>query len=65
MPAHPSSHEPIQFGRNCRTPFPPIICIHLTFVSQLNHDSAFAKAYQQGISKKEYWGPVFEDSMDL
>jgi citrate synthase len=34
-------------------------------VTALNHDSAFAKAYQQGVSKKEYWGPTFEDSMDL
>jgi citrate synthase len=34
-------------------------------VTALNHDSAFAKAYQDGISKKEYWGPVFEDCMDL
>ncbi|KAG9126030.1 citrate (Si)-synthase, partial [Ceratobasidium sp. 392] len=34
-------------------------------VNALNHDSAFAKAYQNGISKKEYWGPTFEDSMDL
>ncbi|CAE6431573.1 unnamed protein product [Rhizoctonia solani] len=34
-------------------------------VNALNHDSAFAEAYQNGISKKEYWGPVFEDSMDL
>ncbi|KZS92366.1 citrate synthase [Sistotremastrum niveocremeum HHB9708] len=34
-------------------------------VTALNHDSAFAKAYQQGISKKDYWGPTFEDSMDL
>ncbi|KIK63232.1 hypothetical protein GYMLUDRAFT_41560 [Collybiopsis luxurians FD-317 M1] len=34
-------------------------------VTALNHDSAFAKAYQNGISKKEYWGPTFEDCMDL
>ncbi|KAH7912009.1 citrate synthase-like protein [Hygrophoropsis aurantiaca] len=34
-------------------------------VTALNHDSAFAKAYQDGVSKKEYWGPTFEDSMDL
>ncbi|RDX41748.1 citrate synthase [Polyporus arcularius HHB13444] len=34
-------------------------------VTALNHDSAFAKAYQQGISKKEYWQPTFEDAMDL
>lgn len=32
---------------------------------QLNHDSAFAKAYSEGISKKDYWGPTFEDAMDL
>ncbi|KAG1735775.1 citrate synthase-like protein [Suillus lakei] len=34
-------------------------------VTALNHDSAFAKAYQDGVSKKEYWGYTFEDSMDL
>ncbi|EIN04962.1 citrate synthase [Punctularia strigosozonata HHB-11173 SS5] len=34
-------------------------------VTALNHNSAFAKAYQNGISKKEYWGPTFEDAMDL
>ncbi|KAG9315107.1 citrate synthase-like protein [Chiua virens] len=34
-------------------------------VTALNHDSAFAKAYQDGVSKKEYWGPTFEDAMDL
>ncbi|KAI1797476.1 citrate synthase [Ganoderma leucocontextum] len=34
-------------------------------VTALNHDSAFAKAYQDGVSKKEYWQPTFEDSMDL
>ncbi|KAI0749886.1 citrate synthase [Daedaleopsis nitida] len=34
-------------------------------VTALNHDSAFAKAYQQGISKKEYWQPTYEDAMDL
>jgi len=34
-------------------------------VTALNHDSAFAKAYQEGVSKREYWGPTFEDSMDL
>jgi len=34
-------------------------------VTALNHDSAFAKAYQDGVSKKEYWGSTFEDSMDL
>jgi citrate synthase len=34
-------------------------------VTALNHNSAFAKAYQDGLSKKEYWGPAFEDCMDL
>ncbi|CDO74358.1 hypothetical protein BN946_scf184355.g6 [Trametes cinnabarina] len=34
-------------------------------VTALNHDSAFAKAYAQGISKKDYWQPTFEDAMDL
>ncbi|KAH8994798.1 citrate synthase [Lactarius akahatsu] len=34
-------------------------------VTALNHNSAFAKAYAEGITKKEYWGPTFEDSMDL
>ncbi|KAK2463476.1 hypothetical protein APHAL10511_004562 [Amanita phalloides] len=34
-------------------------------ITALNHNSAFAKAYQEGISKKDYWGPAFEDSMDL
>ncbi|KAJ6577253.1 citrate synthase [Mycena capillaripes] len=27
-------------------------------VTALNHNSAFAKAYQDGVSKKEYWGPT-------
>jgi citrate synthase len=35
------------------------------FALQLNHNSAFAKAYQDGAKKSEYWGPTFEDSMDL
>lgn len=34
-------------------------------VTALNHNSAFAKAYQDGIAKKDYWGPTFEDAMDL
>lgn len=34
-------------------------------VTALNHDSAFAKAYAQGVNKKEYWDTTFEDSMDL
>jgi citrate synthase len=34
-------------------------------VTALNHDSAFAKAYAEGIAKKDYWVPIFEDCMDL
>ncbi|KAH9995737.1 citrate synthase [Russula vinacea] len=34
-------------------------------VTALNHNSAFAQAYAEGIPKKEYWGPTFDDSMDL
>ena len=32
---------------------------------KLNHDSAFAKAYTNGVNKREYWKTTFEDSMDL
>jgi len=31
----------------------------------LQRDSIFAKKYREGISKMEYWDPMFEDSMDL
>ncbi|CED85433.1 citrate synthase [Phaffia rhodozyma] len=34
-------------------------------VTALNHDSAFAQAYQEGINKKQYWQTTFDDSMDL
>lgn len=34
-------------------------------MSQLNHDSAFAKAYSNGVHKREYWKTTFDDSMDL
>ncbi|RSH81592.1 citrate (Si)-synthase [Saitozyma podzolica] len=34
-------------------------------VTALNHDSAFAKAYSNGVHKKEYWKTTFDDSMDL
>ncbi|PAV16598.1 citrate synthase [Pyrrhoderma noxium] len=48
----------------CPTTLHPMSQFSLA-VTALNHNSAFAKAYSEGISKKEYWGPVFEDSMDL
>ena len=34
-------------------------------VTALEHESAFAKAYQKGINKKDYWTYTYEDSMDL
>jgi citrate synthase len=34
-------------------------------VSALQRDSKFAAAYSQGINKKNYWDPAYEDSMDL
>lgn len=34
-------------------------------VTALNHDSTFAKAYQDGIHKSKYWETTYEDSMDL
>lgn len=34
-------------------------------VSALNHDSTFAKAYERGIPKNQYWEYTFDDSIDL
>ncbi|KAI9593816.1 citrate synthase [Syncephalis fuscata] len=34
-------------------------------VTALQHDSLFAKAYQSGMSKAEYWQYTYEDSMNL
>ena len=34
-------------------------------VTALNHDSAFAKAYSEGVHKKNYWDTTFEDCQDL
>lgn len=34
-------------------------------VSALNHDSVFAKAYEKGINKADYWEPVFDDCISL
>ncbi|KAI5118994.1 hypothetical protein M0805_004404 [Coniferiporia weirii] len=48
----------------CPTTLHPMSQFSLA-VTALNHDSSFAKAYSEGISKKDYWGPTFEDSMDL
>ena len=34
-------------------------------VSALNHTSAFAKAYEKGINKADYWEPTFDDCISL
>ncbi|KAL7268123.1 citrate synthase [Rhizina undulata] len=34
-------------------------------VSALNHDSKFAKLYEKGMSKADYWEPTFDDSINL
>ncbi|KAF9428014.1 citrate (Si)-synthase [Podila epigama] len=34
-------------------------------VTALQHESQFAKAYQTGVKKTEYWDTTYEDSMDL
>ncbi|CAG8761324.1 36366_t:CDS:2, partial [Gigaspora margarita] len=34
-------------------------------VTALQHDSNFAKAYQTGVNKNEYWLYLYEDAMDL
>jgi len=31
----------------------------------LQPDSKFAAAYSQGVNKKQFWEPVYEDSLDL
>lgn len=34
-------------------------------VSALNHTSAFAKAYEKGVQKEDYWKTTFDDSISL
>lgn len=34
-------------------------------VAALNHDSAFAAAYEKGIKKTEYWSYALEDCINL
>ncbi|EGS22610.1 citrate synthase-like protein [Thermochaetoides thermophila DSM 1495] len=34
-------------------------------VSALNHTSKFAKAYEKGLSKADYWEPTFDDCISL
>lgn len=46
----PSMHPMTQFG---------------IAVASLNTDSKFAKAYEKGIKKTEYWTYTLEDSLDL
>ncbi len=37
----------------------------VTGVMALQTESNFAKEYSKGINKKDYWGPVYDDAMDL
>ncbi|KAF9119350.1 citrate (Si)-synthase, partial [Mortierella sp. 14UC] len=48
----------------CPTTLHPMSQFSLA-VTALQHESQFAKAYQSGVSKTEYWDTTFEDSMDL
>lgn len=34
-------------------------------VSALNYESVFAKKYEQGLNKADYWGPTYDDSISL
>lgn len=34
-------------------------------VSALNHESEFAKAYEKGMNKADFWEPTYEDSINL
>jgi citrate synthase len=34
-------------------------------VAALNHDSAFAAAYEKGVKKADYWTYTYEDSINL
>ncbi|GAM90686.1 hypothetical protein ANO11243_087310 [Dothideomycetidae sp. 11243] len=34
-------------------------------VSALNHESIFAKAYEKGLNKADYWEPTYDDSINL
>lgn len=34
-------------------------------VAALNHDSAFAAAYEKGVKKTDYWTYTYEDSLNL
>jgi citrate synthase len=34
-------------------------------VAALNHDSAFAAAYEKGMQKTDYWTYTYEDSINL
>jgi citrate synthase len=37
----------------------------VTGVMALQTESNFAKAYSEGINKKDYWNPIYDDAMDL
>ncbi|MGF7232170.1 citrate (Si)-synthase [Arachidicoccus sp.] len=37
----------------------------VTGIMALQTESLFAKAYSEGINKKDYWDPIFEDALNL
>ena len=43
----------------------PPMSIFSAAILSMQHESVFAREYQSGISKMDYWGPTFEDSMNL
>ncbi|KAL8677104.1 MAG: hypothetical protein Q9186_006442 [Xanthomendoza sp. 1 TL-2023] len=57
-----------EFVQHMLDNFPPDLHPMTQFacaVSTLNHTSLFAKAYEKGINKADYWEPTFDDSISL
>ncbi len=49
---------------NCPNTLHPMSQFSLA-INALQHESAFAKAYQEGVPKTQYWDYTFEDANDL
>ncbi|GJC84815.1 2-methylcitrate synthase, mitochondrial [Colletotrichum liriopes] len=60
----PSTNQVRQFSRELaeQAQLPDFFAIA---VSALNYTSKFAKAYEQGLNKADYWEPTFDDSISL
>jgi citrate synthase len=43
----------------------PPMTIFSAAILSMQHESVFARQYQEGISKMEYWDPTFEDALNL